>query len=226
MIVTGAGFCFSKEIAMTLAQHLSKLNAYGMNFMPNIMLDASIQVRNIEHSRNEVYMRYLTKQEELFRTSQTLADGDPLPVDWVINANRTYTTSGGINTPFVLIDLSQIGDVTVNPFLKGTTSYPRYFYCDQKFNTVPPSMSNCIHWYYKRPPLLWADPLVLSTDDGMPADTADDITLGAFERNLQVLLDEADALGLTKAQLDEVRKAERTFYTEVYKQEIEPTRNR
>lgn len=212
---------------MLLSQHLSKLKAYGMNFTQSIALSDSIQVRNIEHARNEVFMRYLTKQEELFRVVATVADNDLLPADWVRNADRSYTTDGGGNrTSFVLIDVQQIGDVTVNSFLKGTAAEPRYFFCDQRANTIPPGLTGVSMWYYQRPPLLWTDPLDLTIDDGMPYDAADDITVGAYERNLQVLLDEANALGLTKHQREEVQHASSTFYSEVYKQQTRPTRER
>lgn len=200
---------------MTLGNHLAKLKAYSRDFKPMIRLSDQIMARMIEHARNEMWLRYLTAQEDLFRTSAALLDGDNLPADYGRAADRCFL-AGTPNVAMEQITPMQVGDVTVNPFEKGTTALPKYFLCDQKFNTVPPAQTGTFH-YYKKPATLFADPLVLATDDGMPAETADDIMIGAFERCVVLLQDDAEKLGLTTVEREAVNDAIAQFHAGVYK---------
>lgn len=204
-------------MSLTLAQRLAKVEAYAMVYHRGIKLSDQLMIKNIERSRDEVYRRFLNTQENTFRKPVSLADGAALPADFVIFANNAYWTSG-TNFPAALIEVEEIPEVYVNPLVSAVSTgnkYACYYSADQKFNTIPAGLTMTVE-YYAKPAALFTTPIDLTLTDNMPEDTEDAIARGAFERCLQVLLDEQTALPYTQAQIAAVSEAAANFYKDYF----------
>lgn len=212
---------------MTVANHLARLKAYAMTYKQQIRLQDQVLIKCIERARDDVTLAMFSIQEALFRKATTLADGDPLPTDYVIGVPRIYRESGGVRTPFTYIDVGIIADATVNPLLKAVsvTQSPVWYIADQKFKTLP-TASGVTFQYYAKKQALAVDPPNLTLDDQMPVDAVDAITAGAFEYALNILEEEGATLSITRVQRDEALASRQISYARVDNESLSPTRER
>lgn len=210
-------------MSLTKAQRRYRTKVLAEVYRTNIKLqDMEIDL-NVERARDEVFRRFMSVRESLFRKSTTLADGDALPVDWVLAANRAVT-SGGKKMAF--INVSDIGFTSNNTWGAATSTNACYYFCNQKFNTVPAGLTGNTVYYYYQPVRLAGTSIPDSTTDNMPQELEAAIIAGAFERCLQMMLEEADALKLTQVELDNTKESLQLFYRDYFQTQTESPRTK
>lgn len=204
---------------MTLGNHMARVKAYGMMYTPSVKFSDQIIALSLEWARDQAWISRIGIQEYNIRKSATLANGDALPADFVLDARRAHYTLTGVVTPLTYTDVKNLPGLLTNTAEKGLATHPYYWLSDQKFNCFP-SLTGVTYWYYYRPGRLVVysgDDLVLTTDDGMDVTAMDEITQGGFNRLLDVTEAEAVALKLNQEQLAELRGGRDAFYALTYR---------
>ena len=178
---------------------------------------------NIERARDEVYRRYVFTEEHRFRKSTTVNNGDALPGDFMLYANRAYDNSG--SKALSLIQPSQIGSRTTNAWDTAQNSSGSIMFANGKVYLFPSgTIGACTMWYYYIQPRMAGSAIPDSTQDYMPADTEDAIIAGAVVRTLQMLVDEKEKFSLDKAQVNSIVDSLKTFQTQyMISQNEDPT---
>lgn len=165
---------------------------------------------NIERARDEVHRRYIFTEEHRFRKSATFSNGDALPADFMLYANRAYDNAG--SKALSLIQPSQIGSRTTNAWDTAQATSGSVMFADGKVYLFPSgTIGPCTIWYYRTQPRLAGAAIPDTTQDFMPADTEDAIIAGAVVRTLQMLVDEKEKFNLDKAQVNSIVDSLKTF---------------
>lgn len=207
-------------MSLTLVERRNKLLAQSMVFRALPDLPVDLLGLNIERARDEVFRRYMFTEEWRFRKFTTVNNGDNLPSDFIMYANRAYRNSD--STPISFMQPSQIGSRTNNVWGAAKNTNGSILFGDGKVYLYPTAtIGACtMHYYAKQPRLAGqAD----STTDTMPADAEDAIVAGAFVRTLQMLVEEKERFALDSAQVAAVIDSLKEFQTGyVYSQNEDP----
>lgn len=209
-------------MSLTKAERRARTKVLAMVYRTQIKLEDLEIDLNVERARDEVFRRFMSVRESLFRKSVALTDGDPLPNDWVLAANRAVVTGTGKKMAY--INVSDVGFVTKNTWGTATSSTACYYFSDQKFVTVPAGLA-CTVYYYYQPVRLAGSGINDTTQDNMPQELEAAIIAGAFERCLQMMLEEADALKLTQVEMENTQDSLAQFYKNYFDVQTEEARS-
>jgi hypothetical protein len=156
-----------------------RIESMGLLYAPQTELPPQIIDQYGEYAVRRIWRILIFQREHDFRISTSVSHGDHLPADYVAYANRARATSP--NRSFADIPVNMIGTRKHALYNKATTGRPDVYIADQKIYFLPdstmidPSTSSPygniggVDWfYYQRPPKLFGDTILDSTDIGLP----------------------------------------------------------
>lgn len=210
-------------MAYTLKKYYDDVVDLAASYGVEIRLGKRHFYRAIQMSVDEVFRRIFPKRPQIFEKTATLADGDPLPSDYVAFQDVYMLDGSGNRIGFRFAPIPEIPAMKLNTTALATSTEPVFnLYRNAtndplRFHTLPVAIASVQFVYTSKPTVLWDYQNTTGREtitSNLPEDTDQLVVRGAFERLTVMMVEEQDALNITQAGLERIQAANAELYME------------
>lgn len=206
----------------TKADLRSLIKVSALTYRAQIKLDDRTIDLNGHRAEMDVWSRYVQIDERFFRKTTSIADGAALPADFGMLANNAID-GGGLTASY--IDISETSFRQMNKWDLASATSPSYYIVGQTIKILPVGSSPLTISYYFLPTDLSVPATADSTASSMPNELKYLVAMGATRRCFQTMLEQADTLGLTLEERQNISGAIESLADLYNKEQMKEAKN-